>query len=354
MELRIPAKAMSRSGRVKITQLSEHEYAFHIYPPWKGNVDVVLPAKRGIPFVAHLVAGRWRVEPARLVHGRAIASVHRLSIFTDLVKCIKNVSAAGVIKCLVYKAGVHFIPRAIFKHIVAVFFSYDPCEGIGIHNFSVDLLEIITSACLVGDPPPPPPPPPPPAKAVTLAQGPAAPAGYRYAIRLAHFPANVAIPVSCRDSASRAGFNTFYLSTDSSGGAFTESACYSGDGPDHWAVADGVESNHVTWAGGAPPPPPPPSTTHWEQESIHHPVNTFTNYHNASGMGTPIATAQWVEVSCKVYDPTIPSVNPDGYWYRISSSPWNDLYYSPANTFMNGDPPEGPYTHNTDFSVPNC
>jgi hypothetical protein len=101
------------------------------------------------------------------------------------------------------------------------------------------------------------------------------------------------------------------------------------------------------------PSPPPPQT--WsEQETPNHPVNTFTNYHNASGMGPAIVAGQWVQVSCKVFDPTIVSVNPDGYWYRIASSPWNGSYYSPANTFMNGDPYGGPYTHNTDFNVPNC
>lgn len=107
--------------------------------------------------------------------------------------------------------------------------------------------------------------------------------------------------------------------------------------------------------GGAPSPsPPPPPANHLEQETPNHPVNTFTNYHNASGMGPAIAAGQWVEVSCRVYDPTIASVNPDGYWYRIASAPWNNVYYSPANTFMNGDPYGGPYTHNTDFSVPVC
>jgi hypothetical protein len=90
-----------------------------------------------------------------------------------------------------------------------------------------------------------------------------------------------------------------------------------------------------------------------EQEG-HNGVNTFTNYHNASGMGPRINPGQWVNVSCKVYDPYIQSVNPDGYWYRIADSPWNDQYYSPANTFMNGDPWGGPYTHNTDFNVPDC
>jgi hypothetical protein len=71
-------------------------------------------------------------------------------------------------------------------------------------------------------------------------------------------------------------------------------------------------------------------------------------------MGPPIAAGQWVQVACKVYDPTVGSVNPDGYWYRIASPPWSDAYYSPANTFMNGDPYGGPYMHNTDFAVPDC
>jgi hypothetical protein len=125
-------------------------------------------------------------------------------------------------------------------------------------------------------------------------------------------------------------------------------------------INDGASINQPSPGVGAciqappPPPPPPPPQTWLEQETPNHPVNTFTDYHNASGMGPPIAAGLWVEVSCKVYDPTIASVNPDGYWYRIASSPWSNSYYSPANTFMNGDPYGGPYTHNTDFSVPNC
>ncbi len=94
-------------------------------------------------------------------------------------------------------------------------------------------------------------------------------------------------------------------------------------------------------------------STYPEQQG-HHGANTFSDYHNASGEGTFISPASTVQVSCKVYDPTIVSANPDGYWYRIASSPWNDQYYAVANTFMNGDPWGGPYTHNTDFSVPDC
>lgn len=94
--------------------------------------------------------------------------------------------------------------------------------------------------------------------------------------------------------------------------------------------------------------------TYREQEGRYG-ADTFSNYHNASGYGPrKISPYEWVEVECKVYDPYIQSANPDGYWYRIASSPWNSQYYAVANTFYNGDPQEGPYTHNTDSNVPDC
>jgi surface antigen len=102
-----------------------------------------------------------------------------------------------------------------------------------------------------------------------------------------------------------------------------------------------------------PPPAPAPGT--WtEQETPNHPVNTFKNPHNASDQGPAIPAGASVQVSCKLYDPTIESVKPDGYWYRIQSAPWSDAYYAPANTFMNGDPAGGPYTHNVDSAVKDC
>lgn len=103
-----------------------------------------------------------------------------------------------------------------------------------------------------------------------------------------------------------------------------------------------------------PPTLPPPLPTHSETVSVRSGVHTFAVYNNASGVGPAIAYRQVVQVSCKVKDGTIKSVNPDGYWYRIASPPWNNAYYSPANTFLNGDPPNGPYSRNTDFSVPDC
>lgn len=105
------------------------------------------------------------------------------------------------------------------------------------------------------------PPAPTAVPSVTLTQGPAAPAGYRYAIALSGFAANAGISVACYDSVSPAGFYTFTLTTDGSGAAFTQDYCYSGDGPDHWVVANGVQSNHVTWGGGGSTPPPVASVT---------------------------------------------------------------------------------------------
>ena len=98
-----------------------------------------------------------------------------------------------------------------------------------------------------------------------------------------------------------------------------------------------------------------PAPQYWnEQMWSSSGANTFANYHNASGMGPHIASQAWVQVTCKVYDPTIQSASPGGYWYRIHSGPWNDQYYAVANTFWNGDPPGGPYTHSFDAAVPDC
>src|SRR3954468_18462206 len=84
-------------------------------------------------------------------------------------------------------------------------------------------------------------------------------------------------------------------------------------------------------------------------------ANTFLNPYNASGMGQKIAADTWVDVACKDYAPQIKSANPDGYWYRIAAPPWNNAYYAVANTFRNGDiPGQPPYTHNTDWAVPDC
>jgi transcriptional regulator with XRE-family HTH domain len=93
--------------------------------------------------------------------------------------------------------------------------------------------------------------------------------------------------------------------------------------------------------------------TYQEQEFNHNGAATFLHV-DASGAGEPIGYGQFVQVSCKIHNVTVPSAAPDRYWYRIASPPWNDQYYAVANTFGNGDKLGGPYTHNTDFQVPNC
>jgi len=103
-----------------------------------------------------------------------------------------------------------------------------------------------------------------------------------------------------------------------------------------------------------PTPTPTPQTT-WTEQSGTHGSPTFQNPNNASGQGTTVSAMSYVQVSCRIYAPQISSANPDGWWYRIASSPWNGAYYAVANTFWNGDiPGHPPYTHNTDFAVPVC
>lgn len=60
---------------------------------------------------------------------------------------------------------------------------------------------------------------------------------------------------------------------------------------------------------------------------------------------------QSVEVSCRAYVPSMLSVT---WWYRLASPPYNNEWWSPAVTFLNGDKPEGPYEHDVDEAVPVC
>jgi hypothetical protein len=93
----------------------------------------------------------------------------------------------------------------------------------------------------------------------------------------------------------------------------------------------------------------------WREQAGAGGARTFTDPHTLSIEGPRVKSALHVKVLCKVYVPDPPSVVPDGYWYRISSKPWAGSYYAPANSFRNGDiPGKRPYTHNTDFAVPNC
>lgn len=96
------------------------------------------------------------------------------------------------------------------------------------------------------------------------------------------------------------------------------------------------------------------SATFTEEAYNKNGVPTFTDYTNASGTGPTIPFRESVQVTCKVYDPSIGSSTQGGYWYKIASAPWSNGYYAVANTFLNGDPPGGPYTHYYDPKVTDC
>lgn len=82
---------------------------------------------------------------------------------------------------------------------------------------------------------------------------------------------------------------------------------------------------------------------------------TFTDPYSVDEQGPKIPFLQQVQVPCKVYSPVMPSIGPQAYWYRITSPPWNNHYYAPANSFLNGDPPHGPYTgKDIDPTIPDC
>jgi hypothetical protein len=104
----------------------------------------------------------------------------------------------------------------------------------------------------------------------------------------------------------------------------------------------------------APPPTAPPGPTRTERQGSLG-ADTFLDPANASSKGPRVEAWAYVEVACKVHAPQIESANPDGYWYRLASAPWNGLYYAVANTFWNSDVPgQPPYDSYTDWAVPDC
>lgn len=155
-----------------------------------------------------------------------------------------------------------------------------------------------------------------------------------------------------RAKASWFPWNFLDAYVDKSGSDITDSeACPSAPPP---PGAPGKPPAPVPLPPAPAPSPAGPAQVYVEQQGSLG-ANTFTNPYNASGMGPKVPPYGYVEVSCKLYAPQIASANPDGYWYRIHSSPWNDSYYAVANTFWNGDVPgQKPYVHNTDFNVRDC
>jgi hypothetical protein len=93
--------------------------------------------------------------------------------------------------------------------------------------------------------------------------------------------------------------------------------------------------------------------TLWPEETGSLGANTFADPVKLQDQALSIPPNTTVQVRCRFYAPSIPSVDPDGYWYLIDSGKWRGRW-SPANSFMNGDVPGQPTLHNTDFAVPIC
>lgn len=89
-------------------------------------------------------------------------------------------------------------------------------------------------------------------------------------------------------------------------------------------------------------------------QTVHTPkgARTYTDPYGPVGEGPRVDNGRSVQISCKIVAPGDRTVGV--YWYRIAEPPWNDQYYSPANSWLNNDPPEGPYTSVVDAAVPYC
>ena len=92
--------------------------------------------------------------------------------------------------------------------------------------------------------------------------------------------------------------------------------------------------------------------TYYKETPESNAITTFRYYENATEEGQEIKSTETVEVSCRIFAPEIESSEPEGFWYRIHSKPWDGEYYAVANAFRNvSGSGEG---IDTDPNVPNC
>lgn len=83
-------------------------------------------------------------------------------------------------------------------------------------------------------------------------------------------------------------------------------------------------------------------------------ATTFRDPRTFRGRGPRVERLQKVQVVCRFHDPAAPASVQPGWWYLLASPPWNRQYYSPANSFLNGDPVEGPHITNVNSGIPEC
>jgi hypothetical protein len=299
----VPPGVMQRRGRVSIKHLKGGRINFHIAAPWRGTIAVTMPRVARSEVVAHSVGDMWLPEGPP---GQRTVWVTQLSIF-DTAKakakaavCFLQLSKAKIAACLAKK-----LPGKIGKDLGSWL-----AEKLG-HNCAAAL---ISNGLL--------------APVATLWED------------------------ACAGSAGEGDFQF--------PGPVKEPSLPVTNAPGGSVQPETVNPQPAApipapTPAPTPPPGPAPAPQVWNEQQGSLGANTFTNPYNASGMGPKIPPMAWVAVSCKVHAPQIASANPDGYWYRIASAPWSNAYYAVANTFWNGDiPGQRPYTHNTDWAVPNC
>jgi hypothetical protein len=81
---------------------------------------------------------------------------------------------------------------------------------------------------------------------------------------------------------------------------------------------------------------------------------TFRDPRYFKGPGPSVQPGQRIEVVCRFLDPNAPPSVKPGWWYLIATAPWNRNYYTVANSYLNGDPPDGPFITDVDNGVPVC
>ena len=98
-----------------------------------------------------------------------------------------------------------------------------------------------------------------------------------------------------------------------------------------------------------------PSTPHPAGETTGSVTNTWANYsHAGAAQGPTIPSNTTVSVSCRVTGFRVADGNT--WWYLISASPWDNVYYASADAFYNNGSTSGSLlgTPFVDTSVPIC
>jgi hypothetical protein len=83
-------------------------------------------------------------------------------------------------------------------------------------------------------------------------------------------------------------------------------------------------------------------------------ARTFRNPLAFAGEGLRVKPRQQVQIVCRFRQFDAPASVQPGWWYLIASAPWNRQYYSPANSYLNGDPFDGPYLATVNSGIPVC